>query len=241
MLYAFFGERRGKMMSRLYSWFAILGLGVVAASILMGFRHDPMAPAINYAWNAAIFVGWMAVHYIMMTPGFKKAVFKAPQGSAAERRVYMTVSIVSWVAVYAFHLPMPGLAYVSPDWLVYFGLCAFLMSFLAFNEGATFEALKAFSGVAGTEMTHGAAIDAPLMTKGSYASVRHPMYRGAMLMGLSSLLLHPNLAQFAWVMVIGMTFIAFIPLEEKQLLEGRGDEYRAYMEVTRYRVFKGIW
>lgn len=228
-------------MGRLYSWFAILGLGSVAAVLAMGFRYDPSAPASNYAYNAALFIGYMAVHYIMMTPGFKKLVAKSAQGSTGERRFYMVVAIVTWVAMYALHKPLPGVAFVSPDWLFFVGACAFLMSFLAFNEGTTFEALKAFSGVPGTEQTHGAAIDAPLQTEGPYASVRHPMYRGAVLMGLSSLLLHPNAAQLAWVAVIGLTFISFIPIEEKQLIKGRGDEYRKYMEATPYRVFKGIW
>jgi protein-S-isoprenylcysteine O-methyltransferase Ste14 len=36
-------------------------------------------------------------------------------------------------------------------------------------------------------------------------------------------------------------FIAFVPIEERQLLRRRGDEYRAYMAETRYRIFRGIW
>lgn len=228
-------------MSKLYTWFAILGMGSVAASLALGFRYDPSAPAGNYAFNAALFVGYMVIHYIMMTPGFKKLVAKSPQGGAGERRLYMVVAIGTWVAMYAVHKPMGGPAYLPPEWLVFLGACAFLMSFLAFNEGTTFEAIKAFSGVQGTEQTHGAAIDAPLQTGGAYASVRHPMYRGAVLMGLTSLILHPNAAQLAWAVVIGLTFVSFIPVEEKQLIEGRGDEYRDYMKATPYRVFKGIW
>jgi protein-S-isoprenylcysteine O-methyltransferase Ste14 len=228
-------------MSKLYSWFAILGLGSVGAVLAIGFRHDPDAPSLNYAYNAALFIGYMAIHYLMMTPAFKKLVSKSAQGSSAERRLYMVVAIVTWVAMYAIHKPMPGLAFTTPDWLYFVGACAFLMSFLAFNEGTTFEALKSFSGVSGTVQTHGAAIDAPLQTEGSYASVRHPMYRGAVLMGLSSLLLHPNTAQLAWVVTISLTFASFIPIEEKQLIQGRGDEYRNYMKDTPYRIFRGIW
>ena len=227
-------------MTQIYVLFVILGFGVVSASLLMGFRHDPTAPAIHYAYNAGLYVAYMAVHYLVMTPGFKKLVAKSPTGSPGERRLYMVVAITTWVLVYAFHFPLPGPAYVSPDWLVYFGLCAFLMSFLAFVEGSTFESLKAFAGTPGTEQTHGAA-DVPLQVKGSYAKVRHPMYRGAVLMGFSSLLLHPNGAQLAWVVVIGLTFISFIPIEERQLIRGRGEEYRAYMQEVRYRIFPGIW
>ena len=228
-------------MSVLYSWFAILGMGVLAASMLMGFRYDPSAPAIQYAYNAGLFVGYMAVHYLMMTPAFKNLVAKSPQGSAGERRFYMFVAIVTWVVLYALHWPLPGIGYELPIWVTYFGYCAFLMSFFAFNEGATFDNLKAFAGAHGTEQTHGAALDAPLQTRGSYASVRHPMYRAAVCLGLSSLLINPHAAQLVWVAIIGVTFVSFIPIEERQLIAGRGDEYRQYMEVTRYRLFKGIW
>ena len=60
-------------------------------------------------------------------------------------------------------------------------------------------------------------------------------------MGLTSLLLHPNAAQLAWAGIMGLTFLTFIPIEEKQLLKGRGDEYREYMKQTPYRIFRGVW
>jgi hypothetical protein len=48
-------------------------------------------------------------------------------------------------------------------------------------------------------------------------------------------------AQLAWAVAIALTFLLFIPIEERQLLRARGEEYQAYMTVTRYRVFRGIW
>jgi len=41
--------------------------------------------------------------------------------------------------------------------------------------------------------------------------------------------------------MIAASFLGFIPFEERQLLAGRGDEYRAYIARTPYRVFPGIW
>ena len=228
-------------MLRLYTWFAFLGLMVLQASLLMGFRHDPAAPAINYAFNAGLYLAYMAVHYIMMAPWFKKLVSGDATGSDNERRLYIFVAITTWVAVYYLHFPVPGPAYVSPQWLVYIGYCAFQLSFIAYVEGATFLSLGGMLGVPGSYRTHTTGSETKLMVKGSYASVRHPMYRGAVFLGLSSLLLHPNVAQLFWIAMIGATFISFIPIEEKQLLKARGDEYRAYMEVTRYRLIKGIW
>lgn len=226
---------------RLYAWFAYLGLMTVSASLLVGFRHDPSAPARNYLFDAALYLAYVAVHYVMMTPAFKKAVTGRPEGTPAERRVYITVAVLTWLLVYAVHRPLPGPGWAPNVWVVYFATCAFLLGLLAFLEGATFDALKGLLGIPGAQQTHSAAGTTPLVTTGSYASVRHPMYRGALFMGVASLAIHPNAAQLVWAIAIGLTFIAFIPIEERQLLRARGEEYRAYMEATRYRVLRGIW
>ena len=213
----------------------------VAASLLVGFRYDPAAPAINFAFDAALYLAYVAVHYAMMTPAFKRAVTGSPDGSPAERRAYIVVAVVTWVLVYVLHRPLPGPALQANHWVAYAGTCAFLLSFLAFLEGTTFEALRGFFGLPGAEQTHSVSRETPLLTDGSYAKVRHPMYRGAVFMGLSSIVIHPNAAQLVWALAIGATFLLFIPLEERQLLRARGDEYRAYMAVTQYRVFRGLW
>ena len=41
--------------------------------------------------------------------------------------------------------------------------------------------------------------------------------------------------------MIAVSFLGFIPFEERQLLTARGDEYRAYIAHTPYRVFRGVW
>jgi protein-S-isoprenylcysteine O-methyltransferase Ste14 len=225
----------------IYGWFSYLGLMAVSASLLVGFRHDAAAPPIHYAWNGALYLAYVAVHYVMLTPSWKRWVTGRPEGTPAERRVYITVAVVTWVLVYAFHRPLPGPAYATNPWVVYAGTCAFLLSFFAFLEGATFDALKGLLGIPGATQTHSAAVTTPLLTTGSYASVRHPMYRGATCMSLASIAIHPNAAQLAWALAIALTFLAFIPIEERQLLRTRGGEYRTYMQVTRYRVFRGIW
>jgi protein-S-isoprenylcysteine O-methyltransferase Ste14 len=225
----------------MYGWFANLGLMTVSAALLVGFRHDPSAPAVNYVYDALLFAAYMVVHYVMMTPRYKTLATGKPEGSQAERRVYIVVAIVTWVIVYAVHWPLPGPALVAHPVMVYLGTCAFLLSFLAFLEGATFESLKGLFGIPGVDQTHSAGAGTALLTTGSYAAVRHPMYRGATCMCLASVLIHPNAAQLVWAVAVAATFILFIPLEERQLLRLRGDEYRVYMQVTRYRLLRGIW
>ena len=79
------------------------------------------------------------------------------------------------------------------------------------------------------------------MREGPYASVRHPMYRAAVLYAGASLVIHPNAAQFLFAVMIAASFVAFIPFEERQLLRYRGDEYRRYPAETPYRVLRGLY
>jgi protein-S-isoprenylcysteine O-methyltransferase Ste14 len=58
---------------------------------------------------------------------------------------------------------------------------------------------------------------------------------------LASLMIHPDSGQLLFVFLGALGFLGFVPVEERQLLRRRGDEYRRYMAVTRYRVFRGVW
>src|SRR5262245_10378812 len=155
---------------RAYSWFSHLGLMTVSAALLVGFRHDPSAPASNYLYDAILYGIYVALHYVMMTPGFKKAITGRTDGTPAERRLFITVAIVTWVAVYALHRPLPGPGLTAGPWMTYAGTCAFLLAFLAFLEGVTFEGLKGLLGMPGAEQTHSVASTTPLLMTGSYAS-----------------------------------------------------------------------
>jgi protein-S-isoprenylcysteine O-methyltransferase Ste14 len=228
-------------MVRLYTWFALTGLTVVSASVLMGFRHEPGVPAGNYLFNAVLYATYMAIHAIMMMPWYKGLTTGAPEGNPKERRIYTMVAVVTWLFLYWIHRPLPGPSLELPGWITFLGICGFLLGFFAFTEGGTFESFKGFFGVPGAEASHSATAETPLQTEGSYASVRHPMYRGFVCLIAASLLIHPNAAQVAWGVVLALTFIVFIPIEESQLLSARGEEYRAYMQRTPHRLFRGIW
>ena len=228
-------------MTRLYSSFVFLGLMAVPASFLIGWRFDPGAPVGNYVFNFLAFMLFMAIHIIMLLPAFKKLVYGNPDSSSNERRIYVIISVVTWLALYIIHKPVPGFGFESPVWLQFFGVCLFLLGFLMFFEGIHFEFLNAFLGTPGTELSHSSDGSTPLLTEGSYGKVRHPMYRGAVTYALSSLLIHPHTGQLLFSVMVALGFLLFIPFEEKALVKARGDEYTAYMEVVKYRVFRGIW
>jgi protein-S-isoprenylcysteine O-methyltransferase Ste14 len=178
---------------------------------------------------------------VMTMPAFKKAVFGRPEGSPFERRIYVSISVVSWVAMYALHWPVAGFAFTPPAWLEYIGYCAVVLAIVAFFEFATFEGLANLLGMPGTVISHTVGGETPLMTDGPYAAVRHPMYRAALFIAFCSLLIHPNACQLLFAVMTTASFLGFIPFEEYQLLRARGDQYRQYMQRTPYRVFRGVW
>lgn len=229
------------MFRNLYWLFSHLGLMTVSAAFIMGFKHDSQAPFENLYFNIVLYAVFITIHILMTMPAFKRAVFRRPEGTPFERRIYITITVVTWLAVYYLHRPVPGLAYTSPFWLQFLGLCALLLAFVAFFEFATFENLGSLLGVPGSQLSHSTGAETPLLTEGPYASVRHPMYRALSVLTFSSLLIHANAGQLLFAVMVTASFLGFIPFEERQLINRRGDEYREYMKRTPYRVFRGIW
>ncbi|MDD5544334.1 MAG: hypothetical protein PHX83_14290 [Acidobacteriia bacterium] len=172
---------------------------------------------------------------------FKKAVWGSAAGSIGERQVYITISVLTWILVFVYHRPIPGPVVVVPEWLRFMGMLGFILSIVAFFEGVTFPMIDGLLGVPGATISHSHGPETPLFTEGSYARVRHPMYRAAIFTGLCSMIFHPNAGQLLWAGLIGATFIAFIPVEERQMIEARGGDYLEYRKKTPYRLFRGLW
>ena len=224
-----------------YRNFAYLGLFSIFGSLLYGFNYDDAAPAGNFIYNLLLYAIFIAPHLIMTRSWFKRALWGNPAGSPTERRVYITVTVVMWLAVLALHQPVPGVALDSPDWIRFGGAVLFLWGFFMFFEGATTNIIDGLLGVPGSVTAYSHGPETALFTEGAYARVRHPQYRAFILASLASLLIYPNMGQLFWILLLSATFIAFIPVEEAQLLRARGDAYQRYMERTPWRLFEGIW
>ena len=84
--------------------------------------------------------------------------------------------------------------------------------------------------------------DMKLATSGPYSRVRHPMYGGFCLWGLTFLLFTDNWAVGGAVVAL-VVFVALVrvPHEEKVLLEHFGDDYRQYMGRTSRFLPFGEW
>jgi protein-S-isoprenylcysteine O-methyltransferase Ste14 len=228
-------------MREIYRTFAYFGVVTVFGTLLYGYRYDPGAPAVNIAIDVGLFLVFAVPHLIMTRGWFKRAVWGSPTGSPTERRVYVTVGIVLWVGIFAFHLPVPGPSIALPEWVRFIGMLGFILAVLSFFQGVTFDMIDGLMGVPGSTMNYSHGSETPLHTDGPYAQVRHPMYRAALFAGMWSVVIHPNVGQVLWAAMIGATFVLFIPIEERQLIGARGDEYVKYREKTPYRLFHGVW
>jgi len=228
-------------MAFLYKILAILGLMSLGGAILQGFRYEPMAAHSNLYFNIGLYGAFIFVHLFMTMPAFKKAVFGSAKGSLRERQVYILVTVITWWALLWFHKPIGGMAVDLPVWVHFLGYSIALFGFFLFFETMDMVAIRQFLGVPGEDLSHSTGGETPLMTEGSYAAVRHPMYRGAMILGAGGLLIHPNMGQLVFTALIGLTFILFIPVEERLLIKARGDQYLDYRKAVPYRLLRGIW
>ncbi len=229
------------MVRSVYRVFSYFGLMTIMAALLYGFRYDPNALWRNYLLNIFLYGVWASVHLVMTRPWFKQAIYGARAGAPIERQVYIATTVVTWLAVLAYHRPVPGGSVVVSEPIRFAATVGLLWSMFAFFEGVTFNAIDGLLGVPGAAMSHSHGGETPLLTTGRYAAVRHPQYQAVILMGLCSLLVHANAAQLLWCLMIGATFVLFIPIEEAQLLAARGEGYTAYTQQTPWRLVPGVW
>lgn len=229
------------MMRSAYRVFSYFGLMSVMAAFLYGFRYDPNASWGGYFFNVVLYGAWAAVHLLMTRPWFKQALYGSPAGTPMERRVFISASVITWLVVLWYHRPLPGGSIPVAGPIRFAAMVGFLWSVFAFYEGVSFAAIDGLLGAPGAAMSHSHGAETPLLTEGRYASIRHPQYQAVILVGLCSLLIHANVAQLLWCLMIGGTFILFIPIEEAQLMAARGDAYTAYIRKTQWRLVPGVW
>jgi protein-S-isoprenylcysteine O-methyltransferase Ste14 len=229
------------MYAKLYRVVGYFGLMLTSAALIWGFHHEADAPWSNYAFNLMLYAAFIAPHLVMTRSWWKLALWGGARGSTRERQFYVLFTIGTLAAVLALQRPLPGPSLDLPDPARFVGLVGALWSVLLFFQGATLESIDGLLGVPGTEMQFSHGTETPLFTDGPYSEVRHPMYRAAVLLGICTLVYHPHAAQVFWATLIGVSLIAFIPVEEAQLRAARGDEYLAYCRTTPYRLFRGVW
>lgn len=85
-------------------------------------------------------------------------------------------------------------------------------------------------------------LEGRLVTEGPFRIVRHPTYLAHTVLFLGIFLLTEVLTiailTVADLIIVG---IIIIPLEERELAERFGEDYRRYIEMVRFRFFPGLW
>jgi protein-S-isoprenylcysteine O-methyltransferase Ste14 len=234
-------ERANILYHSLYRIFAYFGLFSIFGAMLYGFRYSETASGGSYWFNLGLYSAFIVPHLIMTRSWFKRAVWGTPYSTPRERRFYIAVTVVTWLAVCWLQKPVPGPVLVLPGAIRFAGMVGFIVCVLMFFQGISFEAIDGMLGVPGSVSAYSHGSETHLFTEGPYARVRHPMYRAAILAGVCGLFLHPHAGQLLWTLLLGATFVAFIPVEEAQMIAARGDDYRRYMKTTPYRLFRGVW
>ncbi len=225
----------------LYKTFAYFGLFSIFGAMLYGFRHSAEASIGNYWFNIGLYGAFIGPHLIMTRSWFKVAVWGHPYSTPRERRFYIAVTVITWLALCWLHRPVPGPALALPEAIRFAGLVGCIVCVLKFFQGTSFDAIDGLLGVPGSVSAYSHGPETRLLTEGPYAKVRHPMYQAAILAGVCGLFLHPHMGQLLWTLLMGATFVAFIPVEEAQMITARGDDYKRYMKNTPYRLFRGLW
>lgn len=224
-----------------YRIFAYFGLFSIFGAMLYGFRYDAAASTSSVLFNLGLYAAFIVPHLIMTRAWFKRAVWGQPYSIPTERRFYIAVTVITWLAVFWLQRPIPGPALALAEPFRFAGFVGFMVCVLVFFDGISFAAIDGLLGIPGSVSAYSHGPETRLLTDGPYAQVRHPMYRAAILAGLCGLLIHPNAGQLLWTLLIGATFVAFIPVEEAQMIAARGNDYREYMQRTPYRLLRGLW
>jgi len=202
-----------------------------------------LAPAwtLDY-WQAWVYLFVFAASAALITtylwkkdPKLLERRLSAGPGAENERTQKLIQLLASFVFIGSMILPsldhrfswsaVPLPVVVAGDFLVALG---FLIVFLVFKEN-TF-----------TAATITVTPDQTVVSTGPYATVRHPMYTGALVM-----LFGTPLALGSWwglLMFIPMTLtIAWRSRDEERFLFKKLTGYREYCQMVRYRLVPFVW
>jgi protein-S-isoprenylcysteine O-methyltransferase Ste14 len=177
----------------------------------------------------------IGLYFLKHDPKLVERRMKAGPTAEQEPAQKIIISIIS--IGFLLLMIVPGLDYrwhwsAVPPWLV---LVADGMVVLSF--AIMFLVLKQNSYAASTIQVEA---DQPVVSSGTYAIVRHPMYAGALLLVIFTPL---ALGSYWTLLVLIPTFpvLAWRLLDEERFLKLNLPGYADYCRQVRYRLIPGIW
>jgi len=161
----------------------------------------------------------------MLSPAVKRALFKAP---ILVQKLFVPFAMVPlWALPVA---PQPRWTFIPLGIAVPAGLVCLLAALVIWIS-----AFRAIGFIPGVRPARG------LVCGGVYGVVRHPIYVGNTLSVLGMALMFRAAGALVYVLVLVALFLAFIPIEERDLRAAYGDEYSAYEKKVRYRLIPRVF
>jgi protein-S-isoprenylcysteine O-methyltransferase Ste14 len=206
------------------------------ASASMAKRDGQLAAVVN----VMLFTVFALHHSVAARPFIKMRLGRiVPE--VLERSLYTWTASLLFVGVCALWQFVPGELYhltglsALPGYLVQLAGIV-----LAIRSSARLDVLD-LAGVRPVLVASGghAPAPVPLVTRGLYGLVRHPVYFAWLLMVFGSPRMTMTRLIFALVSS-GYLAIA-IPIEERSLIHRFGAEYRAYQRQVRWRLIPGLY
>jgi methanethiol S-methyltransferase len=191
-------------------------------------------PSLSIGKSLLIDLGLLSIfalqHSIMARPFFKRWLTRFIPESA-ERSTYVLLSSAALIALFAFWQPLGGEVWTVTDptlrgviWGVFaFGWLLVLVSTFLINHFDLFGLRQVWLQLVGRRYTH-----LKFGTPGPYKLVRHPLYLGWLFAFWATPTMTGTHLLFAFV-TTAYIFVA-IQLEERDLVDTLGDDYRRYRE-----------
>lgn len=204
-----------------------LGNFIVPKSIDSG-RTIPLGEALLI--NAALLAVFAVQHSVMARPGFKR-VWTRIIPKPAERSTYVLLSSLALIALFRLWQPMGGVVWNIEQpvlrallyGLFALGFLLVLVSTFLINHFDLFGLRQVYLYLRGKEYTQ-LRFGTPIL----YRHVRHPLYLG----WLFAFWATPTMTIAHLVFAIATTAYIFIAiqLEEKDLMDAYGNDYKRYRE-----------
>ncbi len=191
-------------------------------------------PSLSTGMALLIDLGLLSIfalqHSIMARPFFKRWLTRFIPESA-ERSTYVLLSSAALIAMFAFWQPLGGEVWTVTDptlrgviWGVFaFGWLLVLVSTFLINHFDLFGLRQVWLQLIGRRYTH-----LKFGTPGPYKLVRHPLYLGWLFAFWATPTMTGTHLLFAFVTTAYI--LVAIQLEERDLVDALGDDYRRYRE-----------
>jgi len=189
---------------------------------------------MNLLLLSGLWIGWCAVHSLLIDPGVIDAIERRVSGVARYYRLLYNVLALLTLAPLAIVTGWVGgtPVFAWQGWGNVVRILLLVCAFLLFRGGAKRYDLQYVLGLKQlrTGKTPLLLTDSPdFSAAGVFGLVRHPWYLGSLLLIWSALPVYP-LPKFVAAVILSCYLVIGTLLEERKIIARHGDRYRAYQQ-----------